>query len=156
MELAFNPQQNSSLFLRSLHKCLYEHNLKYLKCSIPTFLKDNFMHDSAHSKFLDKNALYLFWKKNLSFFFSPFNSYHNRTFEQSGKLVLLLTLTTSVITHAYSIVIHTYTSIVTYSYHQYCYPHLLLVLSLTEWVKQHYMFNFSQLDALTYSFKELE
>ena len=75
------------------------------------------MHDSAHSKFLDKNALYLFWKKNLRFFFffSPFNSYHNRTFEQSGKLVLLLTLPTSVVTRAYSIVIHTYTGIVTYS-----------------------------------------
>ena len=58
-----------------------------------------------------------FGRKILVFFFSPFNSYHNRTFEQSGKLVLLLTLTTSVITHAYSIVIHTYTSIVTYSYH---------------------------------------
>ena len=66
------------------------------------------MHDSAHSKFLDKNALYLFWKKNL-------NSYHDRTFEQSGKLVLLLTLPTSVVTRAYSIVIHTYTGIVTYS-----------------------------------------
>ena len=155
MELAFNPQQNSSLFLRSLHKCLYEHNLKYLKCSIPTFLKDNFMHDSAHSKFLHKNALYLFWKKNLSFFF-PLLIPTITTFEQSGKLVLLLTLTTSVVTHAYSIVIHTYTSIVTYTYHYYCYPHLLLVLSLTKWVKQHYMFTFSKLDALTYSFKELE
>ena len=49
------------------------------------------------------------------FFFSPFNSYHNRTFEQSGKLVLLLTLPTSVVIRAYSIVIHTYTGIVTYS-----------------------------------------
>lgn len=113
------------------------------------------MHDSAHSKFLDKNALYLFWKKNLSFFF-PFNSYHNRTFEQSGKLVLLLTLPTSVVTHAYSIVIHTY--------YQYCYLHLALVLLPTfttcivtnRVVKQHCMFNFSKLDALTYSFKELE